>query len=283
METLKGHWQLILITVVVFVLWSTLAVFPLKVLVVFMHELSHGLAAVFTGGSIEAISLSVEEGGHAITRGGNRFIILSSGYVGSLVIGVLLLLIAIKTHADRALLGLFGLVMLLVTVLYIRDPFPLAFCSITGLAMLAVAWHLSRPINDFILRIIGLTSVIYVPYDIFSDTIARSELRSDAYMLAEQFGGPTMLWGGLWLVVSLAVIWFLPEIRIRPEKQSMKCYEPWRSALGVSYAGQSVIGHSRRKIWINFSDHSLSRLSGHCKRLTMPELSQMHETTPRVR
>lgn len=208
MTALKGHWHLIAISVVVFALWSTPVVFPLKILVVFLHEVSHGLAAILTGGSIEAISLSVQEGGHAITRGGNRFVILTAGYLGSLLLGVMLLLIALRTHADRAAMGLFGLITLLVTVLYIRDIFPLVFCGITGLAMLATAWFLSRPINDFVLRVIGLSSVIYVPYDIFSDTIARSELRSDAYMLAEEFGGPTMFWGGLWLVLSLAVIGF---------------------------------------------------------------------------
>ncbi|MFT5060590.1 MAG: hypothetical protein ACI9AX_000912, partial [Polaromonas sp.] len=184
MKTLKGHWQLILITIAVFALWSTPLALPLKILVVFLHELSHGLAAVLTGGSIEAISLSAQQGGHAITRGGNGFIILSAGYLGSLLLGVMLLLIALRTNADRATLGLFGLITLLVTLLYIRDLFPLVFCTIIGLAMLSTAWFLSRPINDFVLRVIGLSSVIYVPYDIFSDTIARSELRSDAYMLA---------------------------------------------------------------------------------------------------
>jgi hypothetical protein len=183
-------------------------VYPLKILVVFMHELSHGLAAVLTGGSIEEISLSAQEGGHAITRGGSRFIILSAGYVGSLLFGVALLLMALRTNADRVVLGLFGIVILLVTALYIRDLFPLAFCTIAGFSMLAGARYLNLHINDFILRVIGLTSVIYVPYDIFSDTIARSNLRSDAYMLAEEFGGSSMLWGGLWLVLSLAVIGF---------------------------------------------------------------------------
>ncbi|MFT6786226.1 MAG: hypothetical protein ACJATG_002234, partial [Dinoroseobacter sp.] len=81
MKTLKGHWQLILITIAVFALWSTPLALPLKILVVFLHELSHGLAAVLTGGSIEAISLSAQQGGHAITRGGNGFIILSAGYL----------------------------------------------------------------------------------------------------------------------------------------------------------------------------------------------------------
>jgi hypothetical protein len=217
MKTLKGHWQLILITIAVFALWSTPLALPLKILVVFLHELSHGLAAVLTGGSIEAISLSAQQGGHAITRGGNGFIILSAGYLGSLLLGVMLLLIALRTNADRATLGLFGLITLLVTLLYIRDLFPLVFCTIIGLAMLSTAWFLSRPINDFALRVIGLSSVIYVPYDIFSDTIARSELRSDAYMLAEQFGGPTVLWGGLWLVLSLAVIAFCMRYAIGEE------------------------------------------------------------------
>ena len=208
MKFLEGHWQLILIIAIVFALWGTLAVYPLKILVVFMHELSHGLAAVLTGGSIEEISLSAQEGGHAITRGGSRFIILSAGYVGSLLFGVALLLMALRTNADRVVLGLFGIVILLVTALYIRDLFPLAFCTIAGFSMLAGARYLNLHINDFVLRVIGLTSVIYVPYDIFSDTIARSNLRSDAYMLAEEFGGSSMLWGGLWLVLSLALIGF---------------------------------------------------------------------------
>lgn len=206
MQTLKGHWQLITVTALVFLLWQTPVVLPLKLLVVFLHELAHGLAAVLTGGTILDISLSVRQGGHAVTRGGNLFVILSSGYVGSLLIGVALLVAALRTHADRAVLGVFGAIMLAVTALYIRDWFPLIFCAATGLAMLAVARYLDRTFSDMVLRVIGLTSMIYVPYDIFDDTIARSGLRSDAYMLAERFGGTTMFWGGLWLMLSLAVI-----------------------------------------------------------------------------
>ena len=45
-----------------------------------------------------------------------------------------------------------------------------------------------------------------MPYDIFDDTIARSGARSDAYMLAETYGGSTMIWGGIWLILSIVVI-----------------------------------------------------------------------------
>jgi len=208
MQLVKGHWQLIALTALVFALWNTPVVVPLKILVVFLHELSHGIAAIATGGSVESLSVSTQQGGLAMTRGGNGFLILSAGYVGSLLLGMAVLLTALRTKADRAVVMLFGVVTLAVTVLYIRELFPLIFCTVTGVAMLAVGRYLSHEINDMVLRVIGLTSVIYVPYDIFDDTIARSGLRSDAYMLAERYGGPTIFWGGLWLLISLAVIYW---------------------------------------------------------------------------
>ncbi|MCK7613140.1 M50 family metallopeptidase [Roseibium sediminicola] len=208
MQILKGHWQLILITFVLFLFWNTAIVVPLKILVVYLHELSHALAAILTGGSVVEISLSPYQGGHAITRGGSRFLTLTAGYLGSLLFGVTLLLLALKTEADRIILGCLGAFTLVVTALYIRDWFALAFCLGTGAAMLAAARYLSVEVNDLILRVIGLSSILYVPYDIFDDTIRRSGIRSDAYMLAEEFGGPTIFWGGLWLAASLAIIYF---------------------------------------------------------------------------
>ncbi|MES0811934.1 M50 family metallopeptidase [Roseibium sp. SCPC15] len=206
MQLLKGHWQLIVITGLLFLLWNTPVVIPLKILIVFLHELSHALATILTGGSVVDLSLSPQQGGHVISRGGNRFVVLSAGYLGSLLLGVALLVIAVQTKLDRVAVALFGVVTLMITALYIRDLFPFVFCSITGLGMLAVARYLDRRLNDLLLRVIGLASMIYVPFDIFDDTIRRSGVRSDAYMLAEEFGGPTLFWGGLWFVLSLAVI-----------------------------------------------------------------------------
>lgn len=203
---LKGHWQLIALTAVVVSVWHTPVVLPLKIIVVFLHELSHAFAAIMTGGTVLDLSLSARQGGHAVTQGGSPFIIFSAGYVGSLVLGVLLLVLALRTQADRLIVGICGAVTLAVTLFYIRDLFPLAFCILTGLCLLGAARFLPHQANDMILRVIGLTSLIYVPYDIFDDTIARSNLRSDAFMLAERYGGTTMFWGGLWLVISLAVI-----------------------------------------------------------------------------
>ena len=68
-------------------LWDTFVVYPFRLFVVFLHEISHGLAAVLTGGSIVSIGLSFDEGGVCLTRGGWPFLILNAGYLGQPALG----------------------------------------------------------------------------------------------------------------------------------------------------------------------------------------------------
>ena len=105
--------------------------------------------------------------------------------------------------------------MFALTAFYIRDVFPVVFCLGGGVFLLLSARFLNRQINDLLLRILGLASMIYVPYDIFSDTLARSEMRSDARILAESFGGTTMMWGSIWLIISLIFILFIIKLSLK--------------------------------------------------------------------
>ena len=86
-------WLPLLLGLGAVLLWNTFVAYPFRVFVVFLHEISHGLAAVLTGGALESIGLSVNEGGVAVTRGGSRFLILTAGYLGSLLFGALFLLL----------------------------------------------------------------------------------------------------------------------------------------------------------------------------------------------
>ncbi|GMU91148.1 MAG: hypothetical protein AMXMBFR4_02060 [Candidatus Hydrogenedentota bacterium] len=85
------------------VLWDTPALYPLRLLVVFFHELSHRAAAVVTGGRIVEIQLNAQEGGLCVTSGGSRFAVLSAGYLGSLACGAFIVIVASRTRADRGL------------------------------------------------------------------------------------------------------------------------------------------------------------------------------------
>ena len=183
--------------------------YPLKIFVIFLHEASHAITALLTGAQVLELSLSPQQGGHVKAAGGNGFLIASAGYLGSLFWGAALFLLGLRTRLDKLVVGMMGVLMLGITVLYIRDLFPLVFCILTGIGLLLSAYFFSQSINDLWLRVIGLTSMIYVPYDIFSDTLARSHLVSDARILAENYGGTTMVWGSLWLCISMVFLLFI--------------------------------------------------------------------------
>lgn len=146
------------------------------------------------------------QGGHVISAGGNRFITLTAGYLGSLIWGVVIYLLAVGSKYDKAIMFCLGIIIMAVTTLFVRDLFAFGFSGLTGLFMILMGVKAPMQINDIILRVIGVTSMSYVPLDVYSDTIARSSLRSDAFMLAEEFGGTTVLWGAIWLLVSVVIL-----------------------------------------------------------------------------
>jgi hypothetical protein len=192
----------------IFFFWHHLAIYPLKVLVVFFHESSHALATVLTGGQVIELVVNRDQGGHVLSRGGNRFLVLTAGYLGSLVWGTLIYLVAARTRKDALAMSFLGCLIIAIALFFVRNLFGFAFSAATGVAMILLGVWAGEKVNDFILQLIGLTSMVYVPLDIYSDTISRSHLQSDARMLAEEFGGATLFWGGLWILLSALIIFF---------------------------------------------------------------------------
>jgi hypothetical protein len=211
---------LLALMVLLTLLWSTWVVWPLKILVVFFHELSHGFVALLTGGSIDHIEVVKEQGGLCVTRGGNRFLTLSAGYLGSLIWGGLALLLAGRTRRDRGVTLAMSGVILLATIIWVRPilGFGFGFHLLAGLVLLLIGARLPRSFNDIFLKVFGLASCLYAIPDIWSDTVARSHLPSDARMLAEMTHIPTVMWGGFWIIVALALaaLFLVKSCRTRP-------------------------------------------------------------------
>lgn len=194
----------------IWLLWDTPVVYPLKIFVVLLHEISHGAAAVATGGRIDAIVLNPAQGGACRCPGGSPFWTLSAGYLGSLAWGVVLLLAAgWRRIRARALVGGVGAVILALTVLYLRGGFAVAFGVLFGLGLAASARWLGEGLNRTLVRVLGMTSCLYVVLDIKSDVLDRPHLPSDAAVLAELTGVPTLLWGLIWLAVAGGAIGWL--------------------------------------------------------------------------
>lgn len=206
----KRYIALLLIFIAIGFLWNTLFVYPLKIFVVFMHEVSHGLAAIATGGRILEIQINPQQGGHALTQGGSRFWTLTAGYLGSLLWGGVILLLAARTRFDKAISIFIGFGMVAISIGFGESTFTYLFGIGFGVALIAIGFYLPEAVNDWVLRIIGVTSCLYAILDIKSDVLDRSNLRSDARMLSEVTGIATEIWGTLWILIAIALtIWFL--------------------------------------------------------------------------
>jgi hypothetical protein len=186
-------------------LWDTPVVYPLKIFVVLLHEASHALAVVSTGGTLERITLSPYEGGATYFHGGNALLSLSAGYLGSLLWGGLMFTAA-RNRRVRAewVNGCIGVAVILLTAFFVRSSFGLVFGIVFGVAMVAASRRVGRSWNRRLLLTLGLTSALYAILDIKSDVLDRPELESDAHMLAELTGvGTATTWGILWITIAV--------------------------------------------------------------------------------
>ncbi len=202
---LKVMGTLVAMLVVAVVFWDWKFMYPIKVFVVLLHEMGHGLAAVLTGGEIAQIELSSNLGGVCWSRGGIRLIILPAGYLGSMLFGSLIMVAAARTRHDRYISMGIGAVVALVTVVFVRSWFGVGFGLGFGVAMVLMGKFLSEKVNDFVLKFLGLTSGMYAIFDIKDDLISRTVAGSDAYKMAEILLLPPIFWGILWIVISIAV------------------------------------------------------------------------------
>jgi hypothetical protein len=187
-------------------LWGTFVVYPFRLFVVFLHEISHGIAAVLTGGSIVRIGLSFDEGGVCITRGGWRLLILNAGYLGSLLWGALFLLLGARRTRARSVIGAVGVFTLVMTLAYVRTWFGFFYGLATGLVLVAVAAKLKPAVSETLLAAIGATSVLYAIWDVAADVLVAHSGQSDASALARLTGLPAILWGAAWIAFSAAVL-----------------------------------------------------------------------------
>ena len=207
-------WQMLGILAGMFLIavifWDTIVIYPIKLFVVILHEFSHGLAAILTGGSIVKIEVDPLIGGVCYTRGGSLFIVASAGYLGSILWGGLILILASRTRHDKIVGMVIGGLLVLLSMLYIRNLFGFLFTTGFGVALAAISYFAKDHIVDILLKFLGMTSCLYVIIDIKEDLIQRTNVGSDADAIAQLLGSQalSMPIGIFWILLALAAFAF---------------------------------------------------------------------------
>ena len=150
-----------------------------------------------TGGRIVEIQVNPQHGRtcayHKAVLG---FWTLTAGYLGSLLWGGLILLLAARTRLDKAISVLIGLGMVAISIGFGESTFTYLFGIGFGVVLLVIGFFLPEAVNDWILRVIGVSgSCLYAILDIKSDVLDRAHLRSDARMLSEGNRSPNGVLG----------------------------------------------------------------------------------------
>lgn len=212
--------QFILIGVI-FSIWSTSAIQPVKIMVVLFHELSHGLMAIATGGKVLNIVVTWDEGGFCETEGGVAALIVSAGYLGSMFFGGLLLYLSRFRGYVPCVYMILTLILVAAMITVLSDPFSRSFA--TGLAAAFLLLGLLAPavISALFLRVLGTVSCLYSLFDIYGDVLVTGGsggIANDATVFSEITGVDPALVGFAWLAVSFA--YFLTVLRfvvVEPE------------------------------------------------------------------
>lgn len=182
---------------------------PLGWVETFFHEISHGLAALATGGGVDRIELHLRGSGLCYTMGGSRFVVSFSGYAGAVLWGALLYLAAgaANPRLANSIVALLGVLVVSVGLLWVRDLISfLILAVILGIVIVAYAagrYNLSRLIIRFI--------ALYVMLSAAQTPLVLVDGRDigDGYALATHTGVPELFWVIVWEAIALAALWLV--------------------------------------------------------------------------
>ncbi len=185
---------------------------PFKWLESYFHEISHGLTAVFTGGSIVRIQLFPNGAGLCTTRGGSSFLISLMGYGGAIIWGGLLFSLA-SVHRNIARVFSIVLLCLLTTsiLLWVRDLLTL---FIVLVLVLLVAAQLKFSSHKALQKMLQVTGLLVLINSLMSPLyLLDGQAKGDGAALANITLIPEIVWVALWFVSALFMTYRLSKTK----------------------------------------------------------------------
>ncbi len=189
--------------------------YPFTLFSTWVHEISHGIAALFVGGRLNSLQVFRDGSGLASFRCSGRLrhaFVASAGYLGTAVVGAAMLLS--RRSADTGLVGLgcTGGLILLSVVLLVRNLFGALALIVVGFSLVAAGLGLppatSAALYTFMAATCCLNAVTSVR-ELFGRgavVVGGRPMLTDAQKVADLLGLPYWFWATLWLATSLLLV-----------------------------------------------------------------------------
>ncbi|MCP4867872.1 MAG: M50 family metallopeptidase [Proteobacteria bacterium] len=221
MKSLLEKERRLLIAIVVLLIlanvpYGRLVLYPFSLFSTWVHEMSHGIAALLLGGEIEWIKVYPDTSGLARTRRpDNAFataFVASAGYVGTAIVGALMLAARRIEKVGQMGTAAFGGLMLLSVLLWVRNPFGFAALLVIGGLLVAAGLKLKGETAAGLYAFLAAACSLNAFTNI-KDLLGRGTMQvggqvvthSDANTVAEALLLPAWFWAGSWLVLAVVL------------------------------------------------------------------------------
>jgi hypothetical protein len=189
-------------------------IYPIRLLVTFLHEFGHALGALFTGGSVSNVQINADGSGFTKTMGGSRSVILMGGYIGSAILGNILLLIGAQGRAlIKPFTILLSLSMLATGIFWFNSFFTTGILILFAVILIFIA--LKTKFSRDVLLFLGLASIIYIIQDF--NVGPSSDLQQYASVMKVL---PPSAWMYIWLAIAIILLIFNLRLILKIEKRN---------------------------------------------------------------
>lgn len=166
--------------------WDLSVLKPLKLLIVLIHEIWHGLAALLAGARLEEIAIHLQEAGETRVTGlhsGIGFVLaVSAGYPGLAFTGALFLNRGLLGRFERSTLILFTAILFSMCSFFAGPSQTTYLLGLGWTLVLLLPLFLGRTVSRYTLIVLGTLFIWYCVYDMFDFTGDIG--RTDAGVLA---------------------------------------------------------------------------------------------------
>ena len=225
-----------------FIPFAEFLTYPFRIFVTFIHEGGHALGALLTGNSVASLSIATNASGETYTTQGgliSQMFISSSGYLGAMGFGALLLVLIRKAVAARIVLLGCGLFIFALTMVYglfkpifwatawSGIPFTLFAGTLISVGLVLIARFASAKVATFFVSFLAVQCVLNALFDLktvfFLSAPFGPTIPNDAMNMANATGIPALFWTVIWIAFALGILWFAMRLYVAGRDKS---YQP---------------------------------------------------------
>lgn len=228
--------------------------YPFNLFATWVHEMSHGSAAMLVGGRIGYLQIFHDGSGlcyyYVSDVAWKKGVIASAGYCGTAFWGCILLLFRRTTLGPTVGTLGFAVAILLSCVFYVRNTFGLIVLCIEGVLLLIGGWCLPAVWLDNLYAFLAATCSMNALMDIkhlfgSSEGYVNGEVHNtDAHQVAQYWGNDYRFWATLWflfaVVATLVGVFCSRDAReLKRKKVDINAVDPYK-AQQTTFAVPSV-------------------------------------------